>query len=107
MISSQPFLPLRCFSLNDRKSRIDQQAHFLSHLPKILPFHPLPPASSNVSHHTWEAWWLEHDRIEREADIFRADEFALMKKVAMCQSSKLISPVHLLHSFHHPLQELT
>ncbi|KAG0146832.1 hypothetical protein CROQUDRAFT_132870 [Cronartium quercuum f. sp. fusiforme G11] len=75
--------------LNERKARIDQQAHFLSNLPKILPFEPLPPASSIVSSKTWETWWAEHDRIEREADIFREDEFALMKKVAMSKTTNM------------------
>lgn len=75
--------------LNERKTRIDQQAQFLSNLPKILPFEPLAPASSDISSKTWEKWWLEHDRIEREADIFREDEFALMKKVAMSKTTNM------------------
>ncbi|KAH9811349.1 hypothetical protein DFH28DRAFT_1131286 [Melampsora americana] len=75
--------------LNERKTRIDQQAQFLSNLPKILPFEPLAPAASDISSKTWEKWWHEHDRIEREADIFREDEFALMKKVAMSKTTNM------------------
>ncbi|KAI7944407.1 hypothetical protein MJO28_010102 [Puccinia striiformis f. sp. tritici] len=75
--------------LNDRKSRIDEQVKFLSNLPKILPFEPLPPEPSNVSRKTWEGWWLEHDRIEQEAGFFREDEFALMKKVAMSKTTNM------------------
>lgn len=75
--------------LNQRKSRIDDQVKFLTNLPKILPFEPLPPNPSIVSRKTWEAWWSEHDRIEREAGIFREDEFALMKKVAMSKTTNM------------------
>lgn len=75
--------------LNNRKSRIDEQVKFLLNLPKILPFEPLPPEQSNVSRKTWERWWSEHDRIEREAGFFREDEFALMKKVAMSKTTNM------------------
>lgn len=75
--------------LNERKDRIDSQIAFLSSLPKVQPFTPAAPQRSSVSRKEWEAWWEEHDRIEGEADHFREDEYALMKRVAKGKTSNM------------------
>ncbi|BGP25411.1 growth-arrest-specific protein 2 domain containing protein [Rhodotorula toruloides] len=89
-LAGEEVLELRLFA--DKKVWIEEKIQFLSSLPPVEVTTPEPPARSPVSHKELDAWWTEHDRIEREIQAYDMGDLTKMRNIARERSKQELSP---------------
>ncbi|BGO92228.1 hypothetical protein NBRC10512_000960 [Rhodotorula toruloides] len=89
-LAGEEVLELSLFA--EKKVWIEEKIQFLSSLPHVEVTTPEPPARSPVSNEELEAWWAEHDRIEREIQAYDMGDLVKMRNIARERSKQELSP---------------
>ncbi|POY71023.1 hypothetical protein BMF94_5948 [Rhodotorula taiwanensis] len=82
---------LELTSFVEKKAWIDDRIQFLSTQSPVDVASPLPPATAAISKGELEAWWTEHDRIEKEVEAYDMGDLARMRAFAH-KSKQALSP---------------
>ncbi|GAA6010309.1 hypothetical protein JCM11491_006260 [Sporobolomyces phaffii] len=75
----------------EKREWIQDKITFLSTLPPIAVSAPLPPATSTTTNQDLEAWWQQHEAIEKEVEEYDLGDLTKMRTFAKEKSKHELS----------------